>query len=494
MGRLQELLPDDRTILTALLFTILGLAVRLYGLTDASLWYDELYSLVLASSPVQGLLAATAADVHPPLYYLLLKAWTMVFGSSELALRLPSAIIGAATIYLLFIAGRQLIDDRTGLIAAGLLTISPLHIYWSQQARGYTLFTLLVVVLTILLLDLLEGKHDRAIPYIVIGTALVYLHHFAWLFIGTHALVAAAAWWQGRASGRTARRIIGAIGGITALWLPWSIAFLRQASDVAGSYWVPGFRLGELERTVLMQLGNLPPAYLAVPLLVLGLAGLVAAVRTSQAGQEDRALTLLTWLIVPPLAILVVSVTVVPLFYHRFFQAVLPATLLVVAYGARTLLGPRLRYLPALGLAALTLISLGTWTVNAELEEDWRATAGLLDEQVPADAAVVFHEPLVQRGATYYGDPVYDMYGHPRAHPLLDQRLADLDRLHERYDEVWVVLDQDLNETEAQDGDDVLWDRDGYERVVEPLEQWYEVTRSYDMGAGIRVFRLQRRP
>lgn len=491
--RLQELLRERGPTRAALLFAFLGLVLRLCTITDTSLWYDEFYSLVLASSPVQGLLATTAADVHPPLYYLLLKGWTAVFGTSELALRLPSAIFGAVSIYLMFIVGRRIIDDRTGLIAAALLTLSPLHVYWSQQARGYALFTALVLVLTILVLDVLEGRDGRMLPYLVTGAALVYIHHFAWLFIGAHALVVGLSWWQGRTGDGQARTIAMGTTGIVALWLPWSISFLQQATDVVGSYWVPGFTLGELERTVLMQVGSSPAAYLAVPLLVLGICGLAAAAWTGKGPDRDRALVLLGWLLVPPLAVIAVSLALTPLFYHRFFQAVLPATILVIAYGARTLLGDRLQYLPALGLAVLTLVSLGTWTVNAELKEDWRATAGLLDAEVPAGAAVVFHEPLVQRGATYYGNPAYDMYGHPRAHPLLDQQPVDLDGLHERYGEIWVVLNRDLNETEAQDGDDVLWDRDGFERVVEPLLDRYHLRRSYDMEAGVRVFRLERR-
>jgi len=490
MGRVQDALPDDRGIQAALLFTVLGLVLRLQTITEASLWYDEFYSLVLASSPLQGLLATTAADVHPPLYYLLLKGWTALFGTTELALRLPSAIIGSATIYLLFVAGRRLIDARTGIIAAALLTVSPLHVYWSQQARSYALFSFLVVALTLLFLDVLEGDHGRAWAYLGIGAVLVYLHHFAWLFIGAHVLVAVVAWRSGRLDGRRIRRPVAALGGIVALWLPWSLSFLQQAGDVVGSYWVPEFTIAELERTVLMQVGQYPAAYLAIPLLMLGICGRVVQAWTSTDGQEDRALALLGWLLVPPLAVITVSLTVTPLFYHRFFQAVLPATMLVIAYGARTLLGPRLQYLPAIGLVALTVVSLGAWTVNAELQDDWDATMDVL-EDVPADAAVVFHEPLVQRGATYYGDPAYDMYSHPRAHPLLDQEAADLDAFNEQYDEVWVVLNRDLNETEAQDGDAVLWDRDGFERVVEPLLDRYRLRTSHDLPAGIRVFQLE---
>src|SRR6266498_48084 len=67
---------------------------RFYRLGDQSFWFDEAYSVVQARKPLGDLLAATAADTQPPLYYLLLGLWGGLFGDSEPALRSLSALLG----------------------------------------------------------------------------------------------------------------------------------------------------------------------------------------------------------------------------------------------------------------------------------------------------------------------------------------------------------------------------------------------------------------
>jgi uncharacterized membrane protein len=75
-----------------------GLMLRLQTASTRSIWFDEAWSWRMSRFPVAELIERTAADVHPPLYYLLLKAWTALFGDSPLAMRSMSALFGVLTI------------------------------------------------------------------------------------------------------------------------------------------------------------------------------------------------------------------------------------------------------------------------------------------------------------------------------------------------------------------------------------------------------------
>src|SRR5207302_9729664 len=86
---------------------------------------------------------ASALDTHPPGYYWTLKAWGDAFGSSELALRSLSAAWGVAAVVLTFLIGRRLFGLLAGSVAALLLAVAPLAVYYSQEVRMYAQVTAL---------------------------------------------------------------------------------------------------------------------------------------------------------------------------------------------------------------------------------------------------------------------------------------------------------------------------------------------------------------
>jgi len=125
--------------LTKKLFLLLffSLVLSLISLNQ-SLWLDEAISanVVKNYSYPDIVTKFSPADFHPPLFYLILKTWTSVFGFSEISLRMPSVIFSLITIYLVF--------HFFGFWPSLLLAFNPLYLYYSQEARMYSLVTLLV--------------------------------------------------------------------------------------------------------------------------------------------------------------------------------------------------------------------------------------------------------------------------------------------------------------------------------------------------------------
>ncbi|MEJ2212269.1 MAG: glycosyltransferase family 39 protein [Anaerolineae bacterium] len=125
------------------LIVLLALGLRLARLTFQPLWWDEGWSLYFAASDVPSLLDLTSVDIHPPLYYLLLRLWEALAGSGVVSVRLFSVLIGTAAVPLIYLLGRRMLGRRGGLLAALLLALSPFHVYYSQEVRMYGLVTLL---------------------------------------------------------------------------------------------------------------------------------------------------------------------------------------------------------------------------------------------------------------------------------------------------------------------------------------------------------------
>lgn len=124
---------------------ILGLGLRLISINQ-SLWLDEAISAIAARDySFLGIIKDfLPGDTHPPLYYLLLKIWSSLFGDSEISLRLPSVIFGIGTVAVVFLIGKNLGGKRLALTAGLFTATAPLLIYYSHEVRMYSLSTFLV--------------------------------------------------------------------------------------------------------------------------------------------------------------------------------------------------------------------------------------------------------------------------------------------------------------------------------------------------------------
>ncbi len=103
---------------------LIGTFLRVYQLGTQSLWDDEAFSVWISKLSVPQMVQITAADVHPPLYYYLLHYWTIIFGTSESALRLVSVLFGVLAIPMIYVVGRQLFNEEAGLLGALILALS----------------------------------------------------------------------------------------------------------------------------------------------------------------------------------------------------------------------------------------------------------------------------------------------------------------------------------------------------------------------------------
>jgi uncharacterized membrane protein len=146
------------TLLSLGAISLLALALRVARLDFQPLWWDEGYSVFFATRDLATMLARTAIDIHPPLYYALLQVWIFLVGRSDVALRLLSVGIGVAAVPSIYALACGLFNRRVGVFAAVLLALSPLHVYYSQEVRMYGLVTLLALLSMTLQVGLLKSQ------------------------------------------------------------------------------------------------------------------------------------------------------------------------------------------------------------------------------------------------------------------------------------------------------------------------------------------------
>ena len=255
--------------------TVLAALLRLTTLGAQSLWYDEAFTPlhVLHPSLFTTLEWLPKTENSPPLWYLIEWLDYRVFGSGAFALRLPSAIAGIALVPVAWAIGRELADRAAATACAALVTVGPLFVWYSQEARVYGLFMFTSGLAVLAFARVLREPTGRRLAWFAAAGALCMLtHYFAVFIVG-----AMAAWLL--ADPRTRRRsavalaalvlvglallpLISAQGGRGTQWIGhWA---LTSRVEAIPDYYLTGYSGGRLGRSV--------EALVALPLLaVLGL-------------------------------------------------------------------------------------------------------------------------------------------------------------------------------------------------------------------------------
>ena len=248
-------MKQHHALFLLLVIILAAVGLRSYELTARSLWFDEAFSWRLVQFPFSEMIARDAADVHPPLYYIVLRGWSEVFGTSLLAMRSFSVAAAALSVGAMYgFAAYVWRDRRIGLLAAALLAFSGWQIAFAWEARMYTLGVLLSLLASWLLLAAVRlGKEKLWVNaalawfgYALLAAAFAYTHYFAFFTLAAHALFVLAhiihqtKWRVGEMLQlRTTYLALGAAVIAVAAYVPWIPIFLQQNSQVQESYWVP---------------------------------------------------------------------------------------------------------------------------------------------------------------------------------------------------------------------------------------------------------------
>ncbi|MCB0208393.1 MAG: glycosyltransferase family 39 protein [Anaerolineae bacterium] len=375
------------------LVTLIGLLLRLYQLGEWSFWHDEALTVLLARQPVPQLIAITATDVHPPLYFLIVKLF-LNFGQNEIIVRLPGVLFGAAAVVTIYWLGCLLFDERVGLMAAVIMAVSPLQLFYAQEARLYTQLLLLTLLSSCCFFQALRtDRYGWWAVFVVTATLAAYTAYFAFPIFAAMALYVFLIERQRQ----KIFHFLVAMVVVGLLYLPWVGVFIAQTRAVADTYWIaqpsPLVLFTTLSGFFISY--TLPSFWIAVSLVTTLLIIFVVLndgrhIIWRRHIDTKPLLWLLLWGFIPLVGTFLISL-IQPIFQLRTVLTASPAFYILVAWG--TMRSPQRRvngflFLPTV---ALMLFSLFNFYFNPAFEKPaWRAAATYVNTHTqPGD--VVLH-------------------------------------------------------------------------------------------------------
>ena len=416
----QKASPSSLWVLLGIL--LLAAVLRIPGYTE-SVWIDELYSSNIFVGEPLTLLKTIYSDIHPPLYALFAHFWNQAVGSDrEIWLRLPALLCGLGTIVLVWRLGMLFVDASAGLMAAALLAMSPVHIWYSQEARSYsmTLFLLLLAILSYY--RLLQGRRMRCwtAVFSLALSCLVFTHYYNLVFAGLLLVLTAT-----RKSPHR-RRVLFNILLVTGALGLYMVAKLQLSEIPVRASYLRGFGVAEawelfsvwfLTGEVFGRQGH-RSGFGEMVTLVIQVLGVLAVLRGSwrllrrhSSQDSPPGLDLLLMVIALPVFLGALTIFVSDQVYiERSALPALPFFAVVIGSGVtgwRSKGRRRASLSLVIACAAVLLVtsynSGSAWTTYKP-NPDWRGAARFLSTELPSDGsrAVLYSDYPSPTALTYY--------------------------------------------------------------------------------------------
>jgi 4-amino-4-deoxy-L-arabinose transferase-like glycosyltransferase len=498
----RRAMPEEAVPLSLLLITLLALLLRVFRINASSLWIDELITIWQGTVLGDSLWRQFLDDVQSPLP-MVVTAWLSKASVTEAWLRLPGALLGAATPALLYAAGRHVVGRRAALLAALLLAVHPLHVFHSQEVRGYAYLLFFGLAAASLALGVRGSPSWRRVALIAsMGTAAVLSNLQGLFWMGGLALGLVVAgrvrrqdlgrwgaafglillltvpWWSSSLGVHASERLLPgeptgeALRGETT-FSPWSLPYTGFVLSVGSTVGPSTRELNENIQSAETRQPRLPrehiPIVVTVALLTLGLA-----VRGFRAlGWRSRELLL--WAAVPLVLALALALRNVKPFNPRYVLSALPSLLLVLGAGLDSL-PRRPGFLILLVWLGLDGVGLYRHYFDADyMHEDVRGAARLIEAREGSDDVIL--APTVYRVFEHYyrgENPLTNIQGQALAGP--DQVGARLQSLEPSRRYLWYVRSRP-------------WHGDPKGLLLAGLESKYQTSAVFELpGVEVRLY------
>ncbi len=472
---LQDII-ESKIALLLIIITIFAAILRFYHLGWSSLWLDEAATVEYSSG---GFMMAwnyfSSGEYNPPLFYWITGVM-LNFGNSEFILRLIPALCGVVAVPLTFLLGKEWHSEKTGIVAAALLAFSPFALYYSQEARTYSIavvFAILLMIFYIRTIKTNNTQSPRAIWFnwimVSVFAALgVWAHlYFAILVVTVflHSLIT-----NYKPIKSLAKPLVSIV---VFIWLALPIILVTifglWSRRTAGA---PTFGIRGL--SVITDLFWSFGSYLewaSIIVFILMIGGIYLTYLEDKKNKTDMVLLSLMFIIVP----LVISV---PLSYKipmvsRYMLYLLPFVLVLVAQPLLYLKDTRIQTLFVIGMITLGAPTLYTYT-SQYVKDDWRGYANHLTEITTSGDIVITVPGYMNLPLKYYYNNSTD-----KTILLGASNVSDIVAVTDGNKNVWYVLTPDIGAADPS-GKTEQWLK---ENTIQ-IEQWkyYIYTLRYKAG------------
>jgi len=391
-----------------------------------TMWFDEAFSAYISRYSFADIFRYTSGDVHPPLYYWILKVWSLLFGTSDIAFRSLSMLFGALAITFGFLLVKRLFGRKAAWISLLFLIISPMLIRYGQETRMYAMATAIAISATYVLVVAKGSK--KMLPWIIYGILLaagLWTHYFIAVVWIAHWVWRAVVIWQGRFRGRHylhqffSREWLIAHGLAIVLFVPWVKFMIDQLLDIQGGwFWIPPVGVHTLPdylATILFFRSHesVGPwmAIIFVTISITLVVLLIRVYRHSSALQRQNYLLLICMSVVPVLMVFIISL---PPLKSSFIERYLLPSVLSFSLLAAVLIAamPRKRVPWAqIGAVVLVASALLMGVTHAQTIGNFNKSAGvsIQTKEVIAEIAKrsTGNEPIISRSPWLFYEAVF---------------------------------------------------------------------------------------
>lgn len=405
---------------TLTLIIVLFSSLVVGNMTRWSIWFDEAFSAYLMRFDLVEITRFTAVDVHPPLYYWLLKVWTTMTGMSEFGVRSMSLVFAIVAIIGVFVLVRRLFNSTSvALLSSFAIAISPMIVRFAHEARMYTVVLATVVWASYVLVRAVESNQKRWwLLYSVLLAAGMLTHYFA-----TFAWLAHWAWrWHEKRAGRLkkfwTKQWLWTHGLAAALFAPWLYTAIKQFVTVQQGFWIPPVSaytpIDYLTNTLLYRQYGAVIGWWAVAFVVCSVAAIWLFVRMSEkvaTGNRRGVALLVSMAIVPPILLVIMSMP--PLkssFIDRYVMYAQASTLVLMAVAIAWAYRRKVRgTLLASSIIGLTLIAgignvyyYGNYNKNSNTSIRVKETVREIHQSGEAGQPIIAASPWIYYEAAFY--------------------------------------------------------------------------------------------
>lgn len=395
----------------------LGAVLRIYGLDAENLWYDEVGSVNLA---LRNMGSVFFKFHNSPLYFLLLKCWIKMWGVSEFALRSLSVIFGACSILLIYKLAKKLFNKNVGLFSAFLLSISPIHIFYSQEARNYSLLLFLTLLSMYIFIKIIEENQTKLHVYLtLVNILLVYT-----LLHGILVVLAQNIFYFFKNRQRK-RWLIGqavVLFSFLVWFIPINIVAHSDPWIKVSTSWIEKPHFSDLLETfktfsyggksyggndILIETKDLRiPKFLFFIYGILFILGLLQWKLwnngTEYKRRVDAILLLNVWLFLSILAPFFFSIVFFPLYVIKYVIFALPAFLIIIAVGIDKINNRMIQATVILTIAIFVAVGLNTYYTKY-LKIDWEDAIKYVYGNIKKNDVIIVSQAKEMRLFGYYG-------------------------------------------------------------------------------------------
>jgi mannosyltransferase len=454
---------------TLVILILLAFGRGVWALGEKSLWWDESLSLHRAQETLLYALSnqiiltdnvyeVVTIDNHPPFYFALLWGLVQFLGRSEFALRYLSLAAAVLLVPLLYITGRRLVDGRAGLAAAALGALSPMYLWYGQEARMYTLVAFLSLFSFYLFFRVffeptqalgLRHRWRWLAAYVLISACLVSTHYLGALLLAFQLLVLGFLSLRQVGRRRVLLLTISAVVAISGFFLAYAWLTRPKVARRPGFEFIP---LPDLLRDLLnsfslglsADVGNWCVFAIDLIFLLFLVVGLIWLVRSGASRQHRNAGWLLVGYLLFPVVLIYLLSFFLPVYMNsRHLILISPAFYLLVAVGLTRWHG---RVTAVAVLASLLMLGgMGYSTYNyfynpAYDKDQHREWGAYLREQVRPGDVVVVNPPHIANLYEYYAASDAPWIGLPLLYGSQQETEARLEALLTEYNRVWLAL------------------------------------------------------